>query len=107
MYDVTTRADRTLGIQGYEVIKKYQDPIEQIKQREYLTQKKGLPSKKYLTRRGSFLDNIYVKDPKKYPYPVHYNVVPKWLEAKPKDAKKGPKIERKTFIDDICNPKRC
>jgi hypothetical protein len=58
-----------------------------------------------LTRRGSFLDSIERVNRKVLPAPTHYDVVPKWLEAKPKNAKKLYVTKRNTFIDDINNPK--
>ena len=38
------------------------------------------------------------------PAPTHYDVVPKWLDAKPKEIKKLYATKRSTFIDDINNP---
>ena len=42
---------------------------------------------------------------KKYPRSVHYDVVIKWPDAKPKNQKKLHETKRNTFIDDINNPK--
>jgi hypothetical protein len=59
-----------------------------------------------VTRRGSFLDDLYRIDRKKYPYATHYNVAGVMPEAHPKNAKKLYETKRNTFIDDILNPKK-
>lgn len=41
MYQLANRMETNWGIEGYEAAKKYADPARQIKEREYLTQKKG------------------------------------------------------------------
>ena len=51
------------------------------------------------------MDSITRVDRKIYPAPVHYDVVPKWLDAKPDKPRKLHETKRNTFIDDINNPK--
>lgn len=37
LYEVKNRRNSQWGIQGYDVPKKYLDPVRQVKEREYLT----------------------------------------------------------------------
>jgi len=47
-----------------------------------------------------------IRDWKKYPKSVHYNVTNNMPDAKPKGAIKKYETKRNTFIDDIRNPKK-
>lgn len=41
MFKIATRQTSAFGIEGYEIAKKYADPLKQMEDRKFLTQKKG------------------------------------------------------------------
>jgi hypothetical protein len=104
MFAIANRNNEVFGIDGYNIVKKYVDPEEQVRQRKYLEQKKGQKDPRYVTRRGSYLDRIERVNTKIYPRATHYNVGINWPDANPKNHKKIHETKRNTFIDDINNP---
>ena len=110
MYGMMKGEHNQWGLKNYTVLKNYLDPNKIVKEREYLTQKKGTivilgqkPSIKP-TKKGSFLDPLIDK---KAPKPVQYNLAKLWPESKPnvKDARKQTATKRNTYIDLIFNKK--
>jgi hypothetical protein len=68
---------KTTGIDGYDYEKKYADPARQIKDRYYLTVKKGQKNIKHVTDRGSYLkDEIRIT--KNNPAPGQYKSLDQW-----------------------------
>lgn len=59
---------KTTGIDGYDFEKKYADPMKQIKDRFYLTQKKGQKSRLTATERGSYITD-HIKQTRGNPGP--------------------------------------
>ena len=92
MYQVSRRVNSTWGVEGYEVPKQYVDPLKQVKEREYIKNQKnkGQKDKRYVTKRGNFLDDLQ-KVSKGIPAPNEYKIVKKWTD----DSKKGAKREKK------------
>lgn len=86
MYSVVRGETGSWGIDGYEVAKKYIDPLRQIKEREYAKQEKGKKSTKLVTKRGHFLDDL-AKSRNYNKAPVQYNVEYKWVSEKDKEKK--------------------
>lgn len=106
MFSISRRTHAAWGIEGYEVPKEYQDPLRQMEEREFIknANKKGRKSKKYLTRKGHFLQDLE-KTYGKFPAPNAYKTEYKWLEAKPKSKqpKKAVPKNKGTFLDAINN----
>lgn len=50
MYKVIRRENANWGVDGYEVPRKYEDPIQIAKNREYLVQKKGIKNTLTMTK---------------------------------------------------------
>ena len=101
MFALSNRFNSAWGIEGYEVPKKYCDPIQQIKEREYLKQKKGQKPKNAPTKRGNFLDDI-TKLTKHVPGPQKYDVTIRWVpEGKDKKRPKSAPTQRVTYITEI------
>jgi hypothetical protein len=80
MYAVSRRTNAAWGVDGYEVPKFYEDPKRQIEEREYIANQKnkGKKSKKYVTKRGNYLDDE-IKKTNKVPGPPHYKTEYKWF----------------------------
>ncbi|CAD8139398.1 unnamed protein product [Paramecium octaurelia] len=100
MFRIATKQTSTFGIEGYEVTKKYADPLKQMEDRKFSAQKKGQKNLGYVTKRGHYLEDqkkIY----EKLPAPNKYDIVKPWVteaqSARPRTA--PPK--RTTFIDQI------
>jgi hypothetical protein len=88
---------KTTGIDGYDFERKYADPAQQIKDRYYLTVKKGQKNNKHVTDRGSYLkDEIRIT--KNNPPPGQYNSMDEW--PKPSKSLREPS-KKKTYLDDI------
>lgn len=88
---------KTTGVDGYDFEKKYADPIRQIKERSYMSVKKGQKSTATVTERGSFL-NDHIKLTQKNPGPGQYPSADHW----PKQSKSMHRAsDKKTFLDEI------
>ncbi|CAD8155724.1 unnamed protein product [Paramecium octaurelia] len=100
MYSVVRGETGAWGIEGYEVPKKYCDPLKQAQEREFFAGKLKKPPT--ITKRGHFLDDI-AKPFRNRKVPVQYNVEYKWVNEKDKERKrsKSELLKRNTFIDDI------
>ncbi|EGR28548.1 hypothetical protein IMG5_173130 [Ichthyophthirius multifiliis] len=103
MFNIATRA-QVFGIEGYEVPRKYIDPMKQIQDRDFFEkrEKNKLPTKnnKYVTKRGHFqLDLEKQKSGK--PGPGKYNLDYVWVseQDKEKGKKKPHDTKRNTYID--------
>lgn len=106
MFSISRRTHAAWGIEGYEVPKEYQDPMKQMKDREYIknAKNKGRKNKMYVTKKGHFLNDLE-KVYGKFPAPNTYHTETKWLEAKPKHAKPKKDLPKNkgTFLDAITN----
>ena len=106
MFSISRRTNAAWGIEGYEVPKEYQDPMKQMKDREYIknAKNKGRKNKMYVTKKGHFLNDLE-KTYGKFPAPNAYKTETKWLEAKPKTAKPKKDVPKNkgTFLDAINN----
>lgn len=76
MYNQVYRV-QTTGIDGYDYEKKYADPLKQMKERSYLSVKKGQKSNATVTQRGSYLID-HIKVTEKYPGPGKYPSADNW-----------------------------
>lgn len=106
MFSIARRTHAAWGIEGYEVPKEYQDPLKQIQDREFIknAKNKGRKDKRYVTKRGNFLNDLE-KTFGKLPAPNLYKTEIKWLEAKPKvkQPKRALPKNKGTFLDAISN----
>ena len=96
MFVYSRKPNNLYGIDGYDVPKKYCDPIKIIKEREYLTQKKGQKLK------GKIPSKYYDPKAKETPSPNQYSVIKPWV-AKDKRSKstiaKNKTVSKDTYID--------
>ena len=106
MFSILRRTHAAWGIEGYEVPKEYQDPMKQMRDRDYVknAKNKGKKNKMYVTRKGHFLQDLE-KVYGKFPAPNAYKTEHLWLEAKPKvnKPKKDVPKNKGTFLDAIQN----
>lgn len=100
MFVYSQKPNNLFGIEGYDIPKKYCDPLRNIKEREILTQKKGQKKK------GKIPNKYY--DPKNQitPAPNSYNIMKSWMkENKEKRSNsvlsKSRNVSKNTFIDQI------
>ncbi|CAD8060988.1 unnamed protein product [Paramecium sonneborni] len=100
MFKIATKQTSAFGIEGYEVAKKYVDPLKQMEERKFSAQKKGQKNLGYVTRRGHYLEDqkkIY----EKLPAPNKYDIVKPWvIQAQTTRSRSAPP-KRTTFIDQI------
>ena len=105
MYKITTRASTVWGIDGYEVPRKYADPIKMSQDKkieELLKAGKSIPpEKKLITKRGSYLDDeLKMKNPKVGP--SLYPLKDIWVISEEEKKRVKPKPgKRQTYIDEI------
>ncbi|CAK73021.1 unnamed protein product (macronuclear) [Paramecium tetraurelia] len=100
MFKIATKQTSAFGIEGYEVTKKYADPLKQMEDRKFATQKKGQKNLGYVTRRGHYLEDqkrIY----EKLPAPNKYDIVKPWVIPLQIARSKSAPPKRSTFIDQI------
>jgi hypothetical protein len=89
MYGVVTRTVNS-GIDGYQLVKKYEDPAAQLRTKDK-TKKKVRALK-----RGSYLDDELLAK-RDIPGVSKYNLAPKEQPKKPGLKSKSP---RKTYLDE-------
>lgn len=56
IYSYDRGLNKTWNIPEYKVPRQYLDPVLQTKQREWASQKKGEKDRKYVTKRGFYMD---------------------------------------------------
>ncbi|CAD8089233.1 unnamed protein product [Paramecium sonneborni] len=100
MFKIATRQTSVFGIEGYEAPKKYVDPIRQMEDRKFLTQKKGQKNRNHVTKRGHYLEDLK-KLYEKLPAPNKYDIVKPWVSEKQEGRVKSAPQKRCTFIDQI------
>ncbi len=97
MYSQVYRLN-TSGVDGYDVEKKYADPLKQMKERYYLTVKKGRKVNNLtVTDRGSYLKD-HIKQTEKNPGPGQYKSLESWPQ---KSKSLAHASKKKTYLDDI------
>ena len=102
MWRITRKANTVWGFEGYEVPRKYEDPIRQIQEREYakMREKPGKSKAKFhVTKRGCFLDEDF-NQAKGKPGPNSYNVAIRWANPADKERKVRP-TAKNSYIDQI------
>ena len=102
MYKLTGSMSTQWGVEGYHLPVNHFDAARQIKEREYLAQKKGGKNKGYITKKYGVFDLVY-KINKDRPGPGAYNIESEFHNA-PKDQKKINKKNlppKKTYIENI------
>ena len=99
MFIYSRKPHDLFGIVGYDVPKKYCDPLKNMKDREYLNQKKGQKSK------AKIKDKYFDSKPKVSPGPNVYNIMKPWVDEKEKRSKsvlsKTRNVSKYTYIDKI------
>ena len=99
MFNFSKKGNNLFGIEGYDIVKKYCDPLKNIKEREFLTQKKGQKNK------GKILKKFHEEKNSNNPAPNAYNIVKPWVHAKEKRSKsvidKAKSSSKNTYIDQI------
>ena len=102
MYKLTGSMSTQWGIEGYHLPVNHVDAARQIKDREYLEQKKGGKNKGYITKKYGVFDLVY-KINKDRPGPGAYNIESEF-HGPPKDQKKINKKNlpgKKSYIEMI------
>ncbi len=56
MYEYSTGKNIKWGNPEYKTPREYLDPLDQVQQRKYAEQEKGQKDKKYVTKRGHYMD---------------------------------------------------
>ena len=56
MQTYSNKTNEPWGINEYRTPKEYEDPVLQVKKREWEKQKKGQPDKRYVTKKGFYMD---------------------------------------------------
>ncbi|CAD8139487.1 unnamed protein product [Paramecium pentaurelia] len=100
MFKIATKQTSAFGIEGYEVPKKYADPLKQMEERKFSAQKKGQKNLGYVTKRGHYLEDqkkIY----EKLPAPNKYDIVKPWVIQAQSTRSRSAPPKRTTFIDQI------
>ena len=104
VYDYLTKANESWNMQEYRTPREYLDPSLQVKQREWAVQKKGEVNKKYVTKRGFYMD-YDLKVGMAIPGPDKYGVNSPWsFERELRMAKNrtvDPKLKKNTYLEQI------
>lgn len=100
MFIYSHKPNNLFGIEGYEVPKKYCDPLKNIKERQYLKQTKGRKIK------GKIPNKYFERKPQISPAPNTYNITKAWVpENKEKRSKstmdKSRNLSKHSYIDQI------
>ncbi len=101
MFNFSRKENNFFGIEGYDIVKKYCDPLKNIKEREFLTQKKGRKNK------GKIVMKFHQEKNSNNPAPNAYNIVKPWVQTKEKRSEslnsKARNLSKNSYIDQIFN----
>jgi hypothetical protein len=90
----------TWGVEGYDVLPFYEDPVKSIKDRDLAKIPKGTKSMKLITKRGHFIDD-YVRQYKYIPHPAQYDIVKPWAKLDVNAPKRSVPANRDSLFDQI------
>ena len=109
MYQYDTHRNIPWNDTEYQPVSKYEDPLKQVLERKYLEDPKSVPSSRYITKRGFYMD-YHIKVVKELPPPDSHPPADPWDQANNKKKSKLHKLDKslskRSYLDDIANEQK-